>query len=82
MAEKIPVIIDNRGDNKVLQALQRLLPNLQKMDIATGVFEIGSLLLLEGFWQNLDRIRILMGDETTKRTKRGIVCQLRSLKNI
>jgi hypothetical protein len=39
MAKKLPVIIDNRGDNKVLQALQRLLPNLQKMDIATGVFE-------------------------------------------
>ena len=47
MAEKIPVIIDNRGNNKVLHALQRLLPNLQKMDIATGVFEIGSFLLLE-----------------------------------
>ena len=29
MAEKLPVIIDNRGDNKVLHALQRLLPNLR-----------------------------------------------------
>ena len=72
MAEKLPVIIDNRGDNKVLHALQKLLPNLEKMDIATEVFEIGSFLLLEGFWQNLDKIRILMGDETTKRTKREI----------
>ena len=35
MAEKLPVIIDNRGENKVLHALQRLLPNLQQMDIAT-----------------------------------------------
>jgi len=35
MAEKLPVIIDNRGENKVLHALQRLLPNLQRMDIAT-----------------------------------------------
>jgi len=46
MAEKLPVIIDNRGQNKVLHALQRLLPNLQRMDVATGVFEGGSLLLL------------------------------------
>ena len=69
MAEKLPVIIDNRGDNRVLGALQRLLPNLQRMDVATGVFEIGSFLLLEGFWQDLERIRILMGDETTKGTK-------------
>jgi hypothetical protein len=50
MAEKLPVIIDNRSNNKVLRALQRLLPNFEKMDIATGVFEIGSFLLLEGFW--------------------------------
>jgi phosphatidylserine/phosphatidylglycerophosphate/cardiolipin synthase-like enzyme len=73
MAEKLPVIIDNRGENKVVHALQRLLPNLQRMDVATGVFEVGSFLLLEGVWQDLERIRILMGDETTRRTKREIV---------
>ena len=73
MADKLPVIIDNRGENTVLCALQRLLPNLQKMDVATGVFEVGSLLLLEGLWQDLDRIRVLMGDETTKTTKKVII---------
>ena len=73
MADKLPVIIDNRGDNTVLRALQRLLPNLQKMDVATGVFEVGSLLLLEGLWQDLDKIRVLMGDETTKTTKKVII---------
>ena len=73
MADKLPVIIDNRGENTVLRALQRLLPNLQKMDVATGVFEVGSLLLLEGLWQDLDRIRVLMGNETTKTTKKVII---------
>jgi len=73
MAEKLSVIIDNRADNTVLRALQRLLPNLQQMDVATGVFEVGSFLLLEGLWQDLDRIRILMGHETTKTTKKVIV---------
>ena len=43
MADRIPIIIDNRGDNKVLHALQKLLPHLQRMDIAIGVFEIGLL---------------------------------------
>ena len=81
MADKLPVIIDNRGENKVLNALKRLLPNLQQMDVATGVFEIGSFLLLEGFWQELDKIRILMGDETTKRTKREIVKALLEVSN-
>ena len=34
-------------------------------DIATGYFEIGALLTLDGKWQGLDKIRILMGAETT-----------------
>jgi superfamily II DNA/RNA helicase len=77
MAEKLPVIMDNRGDNTVVNALRRLLPNLQKMDVATGVFEVGAFLLLEDLWRNLSGIRILMGDETTRRTKREIVQGLR-----
>ena len=39
-------------------------------DIATGYFEIGALLALDGHWQKLDKIRVLMGDETTRKTKR------------
>ena len=39
-------------------------------DIATGYFDLGSLLALDGHWQKLDKIRILMGDETTQRTKK------------
>jgi len=38
------------------------------MDIATGYFEIGALLGLDGEWQQLDRISILIGDEVSKRT--------------
>jgi hypothetical protein len=51
MAEKLPTIIDNRGDNTLLHALQRLLPGVQGLDITTGLFEIGSFLLLEQLWQ-------------------------------
>jgi len=50
MAEKISVIIDNRGENTLLSALQRLLPTLRQLDAATGVFEVGAFLLLEGLW--------------------------------
>jgi len=73
MADKLPVIIDNRNDNTVLAALKKLFANLQNIDIATGFFEIGSFLLLEQLWQDLKRIRIMMGDETTKRTKKAIL---------
>lgn len=31
MVEKLPVIIDNRSGNTVLQALQELLPNIQRV---------------------------------------------------
>jgi superfamily II DNA or RNA helicase len=42
-----------------------------KFDIATGFFEIGSLLTLEPKWQKLEKIRILMGDEVSKRTRQA-----------
>jgi len=38
------------------------------MDIATGYFEIGGLLELEGKWQKLEKIRIILGSEVTNRT--------------
>ena len=41
-------------------------------DIATGFFEIGSLLALDGRWQKLDGVRILMGSETTVRSRKLI----------
>ena len=42
-------------------------------DIATGHFEIGALLALEGKWQKLEKIRILMGAETTHRTRKALL---------
>ena len=36
------VITDNRAENEILHALQKLLPNLRRIDVATGVFKVGS----------------------------------------
>ncbi len=47
-------------------------------DIATGYFEIGALLALDGQWQKLDKIRVLMGDETTGRTKKALLEGIRT----
>lgn len=44
----------------------------KQMDIATGYLEIGGLLELDGHWQKLDKIRIILGNEVTKRTKEVI----------
>jgi len=47
-------------------------------DIATGYFEIGSLLALDGKWQQLEKIRILMGSEMTHRTRKALLAAVHS----
>ncbi len=67
-------IVDNSEEDwKVLNYLAEWSEISHKFDIATGYFEIGALLALDGKWQKLDQIRILMGDEVTKRTHRALV---------
>ena len=46
-------------------------------DIATGFFEIGALLALDGKWQGLEKIRVLMGAETTQSTRRALLNSVR-----
>ena len=50
----------------------------KSFDIATGYFEIGALLALDGKWQSLDKIRILMGADTTHRTRKTLLEAVRS----
>src|SRR5437764_93356 len=47
-------------------------------DIATGYFEIGALLALDGKWQDLEKLRILMGADTTHRTRKALLEAVRS----
>ena len=65
-------IVDNSDqDWKVLNYLHDWCQLSERMDIATGYFEIGSLLGLKDEWQKVDQIRILMGDEVSQRTKKA-----------
>ncbi|HFD87707.1 MAG TPA: helicase [Gammaproteobacteria bacterium] len=65
-------IVDNSDhDWKVQRYLRDWCQISSKVDIATGYFEIGSLLALGDAWQKVDNIRILMGDEVSLRTKRA-----------
>jgi superfamily II DNA or RNA helicase len=64
-------IVDNSdSDWKVLQYLRGWSPYAHTIDVATGFFEAGALLALDGAWQKVDHLRILMGDETSRRTRR------------
>ena len=65
-------IVDNSDEQwKVTKYLREWCELAKYMDIATGYFEIGALLALDGDWQKLEKIRILMGDEVNKRTQQA-----------
>lgn len=75
-------IVDNSdSDWKVREYLYEWADISNKFDIATGYFEIGALLALDGQWQKLDKLRILMGDEVTKRTRQALIDGVTSIKD-
>ena len=64
-------IVDNNISGwTALKYLEQWTDISTHFDIATGFFEVGALLALDSQWQKLKKIRILMGDETGRRTKR------------
>lgn len=72
-------IVDNSVSGWTgLHYLQEWSSIANKFDIATGYFEIGALLTLDGNWQPLEKIRILMGAETTHRTRKALLESVRS----
>lgn len=77
MSEKLPTLIDNTPGRTVLEALGALLPSTRNWDIATGFLEIGAFPLLESLWQSVEKVRIVLGDETTRRTRHELLEALR-----
>lgn len=71
-------IVDNSQDGWAgLDYLREWTDLAKSFDIATGYFEVGALLDLDGHWQKLDQIRILMGDEFTHRTRKALETALK-----
>ena len=73
-------IVDNSDtDASVKKYLTEWCAVSKQMDIATGYLEIGGLLTLDGEWQKLDKIRIILGNEVTKRTQSVIEQAVQSI---
>lgn len=73
-------IVDNSEEDwKALRYLHDWCQLSSAFDIATGYFEIGSLLALDGEWQKVDKIRLLIGDEVSKRTKKAFADGLKEV---
>jgi superfamily II DNA or RNA helicase len=72
-------IVDNSTSGWTgLRYLEEWTGIAKAFDIATGYFEIGALLALDGKWQGLGKIRILMGAEMTYRTRKALLEAVRS----
>ena len=66
-------IVDNsEGAQNGIDYLREWCQIASSFDIATGYFDIGALTALEGEWQKLEGMRILMGDEVTPRTGKAL----------
>ena len=75
-------IVDNSDDDwKVQRYLHDWCQLSKAIDIATGYFEIGGLLGLKDEWQKVDALRILMGDEVSRRTKKAFADALQQVKS-
>ena len=74
-------IVDNSDTEwKVRDYLREWSDISERFDIATGGLEIGALLALDGYWQKLEKIRVLMGNEVTKRTRKALLAGAEILK--
>lgn len=72
-------IVDNApGGRSGLAYLREWCELATSFDIATGWFDIGALLALDGQWQSLERIRLLIGGEVGGRTRRALLDAVRS----
>lgn len=75
-------IVDNSAEEwRALRYLHDWCQISKGFDIATGYFEIAALLALDGEWQKVDQVRILMGDQVSRRTKKAFEAALGDVKS-
>lgn len=74
-------IVDNSEEDwRAVRYLRDWCELSKSIDIATGYFEIGALLALDGAWQEVGEFRILLGDQVALRTQRAFNSGLKSIR--
>lgn len=77
MATPDSFIVDNTSEEwKALNYVREWCDISDAIDIATGHFEIGAFLALDGAWQKVNKIRLLIGGETSRTTADTIAAAL------
>jgi superfamily II DNA or RNA helicase len=77
-SEPLFVVDNSEGGRNGLGYLRDWCDIARALDVATGTFEVGSLVALDGAWQKLDKIRILMGTEVTQGTRQALLKAIQS----
>src|SRR3989304_9739116 len=71
-------IVDNSDPRWTgLRYLEEWCDLATSFDIATGYFDIGAVLALDGKWQGLQKIRILMGSDVVASTRKILLDAVR-----
>ena len=77
LASSESFIVDNSDEHwKALEYLRQWCEISDSIDIATGHFELGALLALDGAWQKVRHVRLLIGGETSRQTADVIAAAL------
>src|SRR5262245_7149042 len=77
MATPDQFIVDNEDDHwTALEYVRQWCEISSSIDIATGHFELGALLALDGAWQKVERIRLLIGGDSSAQTAKVITAAL------
>ena len=72
-------IVDNSDEYwKALEYLRQWCEISESIDIATGHFEINAFLALDGEWQKVSRVRLLIDGETSRQPADAIAAALGS----
>ncbi len=69
---KLSTIIDNQGEVTLRDAIVQIAQITRNLDVATGFLELGALLSLDGAWQKIAKIRILLGDVAGRTTRQEL----------
>lgn len=70
-------IVDNSDKHwKALEYVRQWCEISESIDVATGHFEIGALLALDGEWQKVDKLRLLIGGDTSAQTVAAVAAGL------
>lgn len=77
MATPDQFIVDNTDEHwKALEYVRQWCEISRSVEIATGHFELGAFLALDGEWQKVEKIRLLIGGETSAQTAKVISAAL------